>query len=309
LANLSDKKVNGNVSDTAIAKMIHKAKTSVFISQQAVLPLFLDTTFNTDVVKEIVHAVERGVNVYILTSSTEAKYVGEGNFGYSAKFNQLETFSYLFDKMVEYKIGSGKANYISDKLFHYLHVLPTANKNHEVPNHAKVVIVDGMIAYVGSHNLYDDSHAEFGVILGKLASQELVTDYFSPLWHASLSNRGEAASSSDSYEVGDFVYVRRSLDDPKNPNNDWTLGVVSAIDLNTGEIGVTLDFLSSGPMRMKSVTPDNLSLAPGKLKHKSMGAIFPSGSDLGKTFVFYPDEGSVTGNRDGDQQGKGKERQ
>ena len=262
LANVSKVGAKGNVSDTVIAKMIHDAKSAVFISQQAILPLFLKTKFNTTVVNEIAQAIACGIDVYILTSSTEEEFVGKGAFGYSSKYDREQTFAYFHDIM----IGLGvEEPHTFQQLFKHLHVLPTGNRLHQVPNHAKVVIADANVSYIGSHNLYDDSHAEFGVVLGRFGSQELLTDYFSPLWHASLMLGSSEAPSEegDEYLPGDYVYVHRSQSDRDNPSQDWTLGRV--LETAKGGVTIDLDFLNGGKGgRVKPLVPyEEIRKAPG----------------------------------------------
>lgn len=176
-----------NPSDTAIVAMLDQAKESIFISQQAFLYLFLPNTFNTNTVNALARAIMREVNIYIITSGTDERYVGLGNFGYSSGYDRENSAYTMFNAL--------KALYYSDyklmneKLLKHFHILPAATMAHEVPNHAKLVVVDGEAALVTSHNLYDQSHGEGGVLAARPAAKALLKDYFAPFWLASLSNK------------------------------------------------------------------------------------------------------------------------
>ena len=257
----------GNVSDEAIIKMMDDAQISLFISQQATLQLFFSTPFNQRVVQSLNNALLRGVDVYILSSSIKEEWVGAGNTGYSGRHNREQTWAYLFDAAIAAQIAPDK---IAHALFKHLQVLPSANKLHEVPNHAKVVIADGNVAYVGSHNLYDDSHAEFGIIVGKLASEELVTDYFSPFWLASLQlgERLQQIISLSDYKIGDYVLIKRGQGDKATQN--WTLGEV--VNVSNGKVWVNLDLLrlfNKNMSRIREKTNEkDLIEVPGKENSK-----------------------------------------
>lgn len=262
----------GYVSDHAILKMIEDAQIALFISQQATLQLFNQTIFNSSVVEGLVKAiVERGVNVFILSSPTDPDVVGAGLTGYTSRHSPAQTWAYLYDIGLGIKdlrdsqnnllTGDNKSAAIAKAFFEHLQVLHTANANNEMPNHAKVIIADGQVAYIGSHNLYDDSHAEFGVILGPLASEELVSDYFSPLWHASIMHKDKDSwpvqpKDLREYQLGDYVYVLRSPQDELNPSKTqtWTLAEVINNNTKSGGILVSLD-----PVRNPSEDTDSSS--------------------------------------------------
>jgi phosphatidylserine/phosphatidylglycerophosphate/cardiolipin synthase-like enzyme len=253
----------GNVSDFAIVKMIEEAKISLFISQQAALQLVFSTKFNQKIVEGIAHALMRGVDVFLLSSSTVAEVVGEGIASYTGRHNREQSWGFLYDAALALGYNSDD---IAEAFFKHLSVLPTANGKNEVPNHAKLVIADGNVSYVGSHNLYDDSHAEFGVILGRFASEELVSDYFSPLWLASsqLGVAQQADSELSDYKIGDYVYVLR--DKQEGDSQSWTLAEIIA---NTEDsIWANLDFLreigKDAETRVKKIeSPDQIIKAPG----------------------------------------------
>lgn len=237
-----------NVSDNAMIQMINNANRAIFISQQALLQPALHESLQSQFTKNILSALfdklKEGIDVFLLTSSTNAQYVGDGTLSYSSGYSQAALMNHFIDLD---KSKDQDRQIIIESLIKHLHVLPTANRNHEVPNHSKVLIADD-IAYVGSHNLYDDSHAEFGVGLGARASQELLNDYFSALWFTSLELGTEApkALELNDYKNGDFVFVRRSRndDDQQNSSQDWTMGRIFFANQNLNLVGVDLDFLN-----------------------------------------------------------------
>ncbi len=67
------------------------------------------------------------------------------------------------------------------------------DKVHSVPNHAKVMIVDDEVAYIGSQNLYATAPGnltEFGLIISdKDKVKELVDQYWTQMWSNSWENR------------------------------------------------------------------------------------------------------------------------
>jgi len=53
-----------------------------------------------------------------------------------------------------------------------------------VANHSKVVIADDQLVYVGSHNTYDASHAEYGVIIDSVNFvSRLNTEFWNYNWN------------------------------------------------------------------------------------------------------------------------------
>lgn len=65
----------------------------------------------------------------------------------------------------------------------------------QIANHAKFWMVDDRLFYIGSDNMYPVNLQEFGYIIDdRKAAQEIVEDYWTPLWHwssrAAVSGRG-----------------------------------------------------------------------------------------------------------------------
>jgi hypothetical protein len=231
LGNVGDASGGSNPSDTAQVAMIDAAKHSIFISQQAVTKLFMQTTFNSEIIKALCKAIAKEVDVFILKSSINEVFVGKGAFGYGSGIQREDMIENLLSWATYFKI---EAN--AQKIFAHLHVLDTANFDHEVPNHAKVLIVDGRLFYIGSHNHYDDSHAEFGII-GE--NDEVLLRYMVPLFIASMRLQPTISTLAD-YKVGDFVLRRRGGN--LEQNEEWSIGRV--LSTSATKVTVNLNFLN-----------------------------------------------------------------
>ncbi len=256
-----------NVSDTAILNIIDQAKVGLFISQQAVLELYAHkwgpfhsygwANFTVAVVKSLVKAIDRGVDVYILTSSNAESLVGVGEFGYTSKYSRENFFKTLIKKSNK-KLTSERL----EKMLNHFHLLYTANGEHEIPNHAKVVVADGQVGYIGSHNLYDDSHAEFGIIVGPFGSQQILTHYFAPMWYSSLTSPLQSIHQSHQNLVqNDFVFVLRR-EDKASKNQQWTLARIFN-KKSKEKIQVDMDFLiRDGVHEIQEFKLDQVRLTP-----------------------------------------------
>jgi phosphatidylserine/phosphatidylglycerophosphate/cardiolipin synthase-like enzyme len=199
-----------NVSDPAIVDLINHAKHAVFIAQQRLEPLSVgprwahwvwalgrqENRFNNAIYKALANLIISRRHVYILLSSNDPEVSGKGALNYCTDSiigeNTImsggvprKLFSYFTDLVKEITLRS-HPELAEDKVLRYLHILPTANGLSEVPNHSKVVISDNRGAYIGSSNVYDHSHQEFGVIVGRTRAEEILRNYFKPLWKASL---------------------------------------------------------------------------------------------------------------------------
>jgi phosphatidylserine/phosphatidylglycerophosphate/cardiolipin synthase-like enzyme len=177
-----------NPSDFAITHLIQRSKKAVFISQQAIYPLFFYSDFNNAVVAEIAQAVLRQVDVYILTSRAPSDRLAALKEAYTAGVTPDGLLQYIFQYMKDHPKDFPQPSRFLPQLSRHLHVLTTANELGELRNHSKIVISDTDAAYVGSSNLYDAGLAEFGVILcDNRAVRNLLERYYFPLWQSSLA--------------------------------------------------------------------------------------------------------------------------
>lgn len=183
------------ISDEAILHIIRGTKSAVFLSQQRIMPLMIEGAgglvkyqvthrFNDLVLDELASLINANRHVFILTSSNLEQVSGKGVFGYQSGTAPVELQRILIARLLSKRLTKD-ASAAQKKVEEYFHYVPTANGNSEVPNHAKVVISDGDIAYIGSSNVYDDSHQEFGVIIGREKTIELLKTYYRPLWEIS----------------------------------------------------------------------------------------------------------------------------
>lgn len=190
-------------SDVAMVALIIKAKNAVFLSQQRLFPLVIagyqiGHSFNNSIIEALVSAIQRGCHVYILTSSDTVRASGVGILGYRSGFPDQEVIKIFHQKLLAKQVYPATAGHaVTAKITRHLHVLPTANGVDEVANHSKVVISDANYAYIGSSNVYDNSHAEFGVILGSPFALQLLQGYFKPLWMRSVAQWERSVDTSD----------------------------------------------------------------------------------------------------------------
>ncbi len=235
-----------NVSDLAKIEMIKSATNAIYISQQAIYPIIFDNEFNKAVIEELLRAMLRGVEVFVLKSSDKPEISG-GIDEYNSGKNRRDTFKYLYKSGSA--ITSDKTELLT-RLFRYFLLLNTANGRSEVPNHAKVLIVDTKASSVGSHNLYDMSHAEFEIIL---RNPMILLDYFAGFWFSSIPKARKTIEKTrlDEYNIGDHVFVQRSKDHT-SLRAPWTLGrVVSA---KPHELIVEIDFLNGDDAKRITIT-------------------------------------------------------
>jgi len=124
-------------SDIAIGKLIENAKSSIFISQQAMCYPTNTTTFSWEYIMELIgQALERGVRVNIIVSRNPRE---EGPIGSDGGYS------------------SDYASVVRTKILTYVNNIQNIEltvKNYPSRNHSKVVIVDNDAFYIGSQNLY-----------------------------------------------------------------------------------------------------------------------------------------------------------
>jgi len=144
-----------NISDVILPTLVRQAQDSLIISQQAIMPMnkVLGMTvghsqFNDEMILAIKDALKSGVQVTIIKSPSGSVAADGGAYdGLSS--DQIKN---LLDAVDDPNL---------------VILVPAKRVGRDIvpsPNHGKVIIVDDEAAYVGSHNVYDASHAEYGVI-------------------------------------------------------------------------------------------------------------------------------------------------
>jgi len=171
-----------NPSDEALLRMIDQAKGTLYLSQQNVglplpsIPFSSLLSRDERVLQAIADALDRGVHVDIVVADPNGAPKGyEGS-------KPVDILSAIQPKLTD---NGAICN---------LHIAPIRFNNAASPygtskqpgNHAKVVIVDAQLYYVGSQNLYPSDNSELGFIIDDATeTNRFINTYWNPLWQAS----------------------------------------------------------------------------------------------------------------------------
>jgi hypothetical protein len=179
----------------------------------------------------------RKVDVFLLKSSTK-KAISGGIDAYNSGLNRINTFKYFYDQSSDVEANKLK---VLTALFEHFMLLDTANGNSEVPNHAKVLIIDTKFSNVASQNLYDMSHSEFESIL---RNSKILLDYFASFWFSSIPAKYTSYERKNlaAYHIGDYVFTALRYNQT-NIREAWTLARVIA--KKAGELIIETDFLGT----------------------------------------------------------------
>lgn len=170
-----------NPSDKAIVAMIRQARTSIRLSQQDLGPLKVTgvptSVWPTDVMTELLRAMDRGVDVSIILSNPRA--VPGDVSKVEAVFNTYDngwTSKQVFQRFVEIakdqpgllRQGTNPADLLCSK-FRLMRLRQAETETWPdgatLANHVKAIVVDNRAFYLGSQNLYVTDLAEFGFIV------------------------------------------------------------------------------------------------------------------------------------------------
>lgn len=177
-------------SDDALVELLDMAKTSIRLSQQALRsPFWLQ---NPPLMRALAGALARGVDIDIVLSNPgavagglgrlEAPYGGDAPAAVNAMLLQalrrqglnvpaaaallaqrLRVASFRYGPEARYPDGSA------------------------IPNHAKTLVVDDTVFYIGSQNLYPANLAEFGwLVEDATLAADYVARYWQPVWQAAF---------------------------------------------------------------------------------------------------------------------------
>lgn len=168
-------------SDEAILAMIREAKTSIRMSQQDLGPLSVKGSatgpWPTDVMTELLKAMDRGVDVRLILSNTKA--VPGDVSKVEAVFNTYDNGwspEAVFQHFVELakdqpgiiKRGTTPTELLCSKL----RLMRLRRSSAEtwpdgatLANHVKAIVVDDRAFYLGSQNLYIANLSEFGFVV------------------------------------------------------------------------------------------------------------------------------------------------
>jgi phosphatidylserine/phosphatidylglycerophosphate/cardiolipin synthase-like enzyme len=189
----------GNDADIAINAMLRAARETIALSQQDLGPPTVPVlgiplgSWPNAIFDELGAAMARGVDVYLVLSNPGAVAGGLSATvaPYANGWTPEEVVRRVRDRLVERPVAGLPTGAALDALLcERLHVAPlrfgpddTFPDGVTFPNHAKLVMVDGRAAYIGSQNLYDAGLSEHGYIVDDAAAvAELVSAYWQPLW-------------------------------------------------------------------------------------------------------------------------------
>ncbi len=186
-------------SDTALVALLASAKQSIYLSQQDLGPIrkgwLTLGSWPEPILVELVDAVARGVEVYLILSDPSSRPggVGSASAGYGNGWTATETARAIADQAHDMADQFAPGTDIDAALCAHLHVAPlrpgtdaTWPSGAGFANHAKAIFVDDRAFYVGSQNLYPADLAELGFIVDdEAATAEIVDTYWWPLWSSS----------------------------------------------------------------------------------------------------------------------------
>lgn len=173
-----------NMGRAAILNMINIAQEEVNVAQQSIaMPLFLQTAVkpynwknhfspyqdtSEAICQAIGYALQRGVKVNIvLTGNINVEDYNHGE-------QTLEDLrSYILEKG---GLQDGEGSELTIK--HAKSRVNGEDSRGKTKLHAKVVMVDRKYVYVGSHNIYYDDHAEYGIVVKSTSFCDRFLDTF-----------------------------------------------------------------------------------------------------------------------------------
>jgi len=180
-----------NASDVALYAMADAAQRSVLISQQSLVNPVLPAlrVYDGSLLGSLYDAMVRGAGVDVVVSNASPQ-----PSTYSAGLSPEEIFADLWSRMEDRSlVNPPPAGYSSfgELLCSKLRVAPlrrstAGSSGYSAANHAKFMMVDDELFYVGSQNLYPASIADFGYVVDDPAAAFSVKlDYWDQLWRYS----------------------------------------------------------------------------------------------------------------------------
>ncbi|MFY9820215.1 MAG: phospholipase D-like domain-containing protein [Thermoanaerobaculia bacterium] len=182
-----------NPSDVAMLAAMDAAKKSIKLSQQDMLYRLPQIGECTTLIPykgwypgylALARAIGRGVDVQVVVTTWNAK-AGNNGTKYSNCITRDEVISYLRGAIRDLRIPDG------DKLLHKHFSIATLRfgpgkewrNGYAFANHAKMMIIDDKLFYIGSSNFYSADLQEYGYFVeDAFAGTQLQTDYWDPLW-------------------------------------------------------------------------------------------------------------------------------
>jgi phosphatidylserine/phosphatidylglycerophosphate/cardiolipin synthase-like enzyme len=213
-------------SDEALIKLVSLAKHTIRMSLQAfrasgIGDYLKDVTgWNPAMFLAMGEALKNGVEIYVVLSNPGAV---AGGLGPSQAPYDTTSPSTVNSKMIKtltdrLKVTEATAKQTVAKQFHVATIRysaqPAYPSGRAISNHAKTLIVDDSVFYIGSQNLYLCNLNEFGYIVeDPVAAKAYIDRYWTPLWTWSGSTAttdiDADAEASDEAEAMEFIMALR----------------------------------------------------------------------------------------------------
>lgn len=186
-----------NPSDTAMLAVFDHAATSIRLSQQDLIADLCGTKVRWSWVegeRALARAIARNVDVQIVLSNYGAKAGNGDGLAYSTCVLPGEMWNRMKERVQE--VSSLRDPALTERMkerFHLAALRFSHNAaSHTWPNgwrfanHAKMIIVDDSVFYIGSSNFYSSHLQEFGYFVqNPAAARTLLDSYWNPLWEFS----------------------------------------------------------------------------------------------------------------------------
>lgn len=185
--------LGNNAADDAIVKLIEASRQSIELSQQDLYSALGLKPAASWALPALLDAIMRGVQVHVLQSNP-GPFLGYGMVSPEKTFKNMETEFIKAAQAKKFKTPNGESfkqyfcNNVQYAPFRFSNGRQTWADGSSISNHSKLIIVDKVSFYMGSQNFYPANLQEFGYIVNDPgATQELLDQYWNPLWEASES--------------------------------------------------------------------------------------------------------------------------
>mmetsp|Transcript_5529 Transcript_5529/g.16066 ORF Transcript_5529/g.16066 Transcript_5529/m.16066 type:complete len:356 (-) Transcript_5529:612-1679(-) len=235
-------------SDDAFVAMIGAAKTIVRLALQDLGPVCIPGTkvslpgciWPKTYLQELGRVIwERGVDVEIALSNpnsipgdlrpTDANY---GN-GWSCVDVAAEIIKTIRDQFPAAKDGELREKVANNLRVCFIREGALGAKWEDgktMGMHAKHFIVDDLMVYIGSQNLYVCDLAEWGVVIDdESAASKIMDEYWHPMWQASFTGEDCCVQS-----VMDGLKINREAPPVRNPLNRQSMAMAAAAAASPG---------------------------------------------------------------------------
>lgn len=239
--------ISDEPSDSAFLELIGLAQENIKMSLQSLSLVVSDLeyvnnvaglfyyTYNTPFLVQTAKALQRGVKIYITLSNQgavagglsqlEAPYFGESPDTVNYKFLQIMQKYLKIDEDTAKQLID---NNLSVRSFRYNMNEEKYPGNNPIPNHAKTIMVDDQVFYIGSQNQYYSNLNEFGYMVeDQGVSQQYASQYWNLLHaasqHTSSKKYDDSIENDEQVEAVYFI-----LDSYRNRRLGQTFGDIVA---------------------------------------------------------------------------------